>query len=134
MCVSISATVALACLFAPKIYIVLCQPQKNTRNVTSTSIHSSTGGAIAKSSRPFFAPAAAHKLEPRMTAQNGSVVGSEDSKPPEVAFTDSIDDTSCDEAVAMAKTPTWLSLKRRSEFSESKTKYNIITKFNQRNT
>ncbi|CAI9720284.1 metabotropic glutamate receptor 8-like [Octopus vulgaris] len=106
MCVSISATVALACLFAPKIYIVLCQPQKNTRNANATSIHSSTCGAIAKSSRPFFAAATAHKLEPRMTTQNGSIVGLEDNKPPEMAFSDSIDDTSCDEGAAMARTPT----------------------------
>lgn len=31
MCVSISASVALACLFIPKIYIVLFQPHKNVR-------------------------------------------------------------------------------------------------------
>ena len=31
MCLSISATVALGCLFAPKIYIVLFQPHKNVR-------------------------------------------------------------------------------------------------------
>ena len=31
MCVSISATVALGCLFAPKVYIVLFQPHKNVR-------------------------------------------------------------------------------------------------------
>ncbi|XP_059488635.1 metabotropic glutamate receptor 8-like isoform X2 [Neocloeon triangulifer] len=31
MCVNISATVALGCLFAPKVYIVLFQPKKNVR-------------------------------------------------------------------------------------------------------
>lgn len=31
MCVSISATVALVCLFGPKVYIVLFQPHKNVR-------------------------------------------------------------------------------------------------------
>ncbi|XP_058797774.1 metabotropic glutamate receptor 7-like isoform X2 [Phymastichus coffea] len=32
MCISISATVALGCLFTPKVYIVLFQPYKNTRH------------------------------------------------------------------------------------------------------
>ena len=31
MCLSISATVALGCMFAPKLYIVLFQPHKNVR-------------------------------------------------------------------------------------------------------
>ena len=31
MCVSISATVALVCLFGPKVYIVKFQPHKNVR-------------------------------------------------------------------------------------------------------
>lgn len=32
MCLSISATVALACLFTPKVYLVLFQPYKNVRS------------------------------------------------------------------------------------------------------
>jgi len=31
ICVNISATVALACMFIPKVYIVLFQPHKNVR-------------------------------------------------------------------------------------------------------
>lgn len=31
MCISISATVSLGCLFTPKVYICLCQPYKNSR-------------------------------------------------------------------------------------------------------
>jgi hypothetical protein len=31
MCISISATVQLGCLFVPKVYIVLFQPHKNVR-------------------------------------------------------------------------------------------------------
>ncbi|XP_064633469.1 metabotropic glutamate receptor 8-like isoform X2 [Lineus longissimus] len=52
MCISISATVALWCMFAPKIYIVVFQPHKNVRQANSTSIKTS----IAKngSRRPFF--------------------------------------------------------------------------------
>ncbi|XP_031639120.1 metabotropic glutamate receptor 2-like, partial [Contarinia nasturtii] len=34
MCLSISATVSLTCLFLPKVYLVLFQPYKNVRNAT----------------------------------------------------------------------------------------------------
>lgn len=50
MGISISATVALGCLFAPKVYIVLFQPHKNVRQSNSTMMHSSS----SKSIRPFF--------------------------------------------------------------------------------
>lgn len=40
MCISISATVALGCLFTPKVYLVLFQPEKNVRPG-----HPNTGGA-----------------------------------------------------------------------------------------
>ena len=40
MCVSISSTVSLCCLFVPKIYIVLFQPHKNVK----------TGGPLFKKS------------------------------------------------------------------------------------
>uniref|UniRef100_A0A1I8JEP4 G_PROTEIN_RECEP_F3_4 domain-containing protein n=1 Tax=Macrostomum lignano TaxID=282301 RepID=A0A1I8JEP4_9PLAT len=36
MCISISASVTLCCMFAPKIYIVLFQPHKNVRRTNST--------------------------------------------------------------------------------------------------
>lgn len=36
MCISLSGTVALCCFFAPKVYIVLCQPYKNVRNRQTT--------------------------------------------------------------------------------------------------
>lgn len=38
MCVNISATVALFCLFAPKVYIVLLQPHKNVRQTSAASL------------------------------------------------------------------------------------------------
>jgi hypothetical protein len=37
MCINISATVALGCLFTPKVYIVLFQPYKNIRPGTNVS-------------------------------------------------------------------------------------------------
>lgn len=40
MCINISASVALGCLFTPKVYLVLFQPYKNVRpghaNVSKT--------------------------------------------------------------------------------------------------
>ena len=48
MCVSISASVALACLFVPKVYIVLFQPHKNVRQGAHGSMGSGAPG------RPFF--------------------------------------------------------------------------------
>ncbi len=39
MCLSISATVALGCLFAPKVYIVLFQPHKNVRQSVASALN-----------------------------------------------------------------------------------------------
>ena len=39
MCVSISATVALGCLFGPKVYIVLFQPHKNVRQGVASALN-----------------------------------------------------------------------------------------------
>lgn len=50
MCVSISATVALVCLFGPKVYIVIFQPHKNVRQGATPSLQS------AASSRGFPKP------------------------------------------------------------------------------
>lgn len=35
MCINISATVALGCLFTPKVYIVMFQPSKNVRQANA---------------------------------------------------------------------------------------------------
>lgn len=39
MCLMISASVSLACLFLPKVYLVLFQPYKNVRNATGLSVN-----------------------------------------------------------------------------------------------
>lgn len=40
MCINISASVALGCLFTPKVYLVLFQPYKNVRpGHTNVSIY-----------------------------------------------------------------------------------------------
>lgn len=49
MCLSISATVALGCLFVPKLYICLFQSYKNVRHVpgqTNTQQSNSTSGVL----------------------------------------------------------------------------------------
>lgn len=100
MCVSISAAVALACLFAPKVYIVLFQPHKNVRQVNnnSSTTQKSTG-------RPQFARTQ-NKFETCVT-YNGSVVSSEIQRSPENVFQDSFEDSSFDEGVAMQTPSTW---------------------------
>ncbi|KAL4226635.1 Metabotropic glutamate receptor 1 [Mactra antiquata] len=42
MCVSISATVALVCLFGPKVYIVIFQPHKNVRQGATPSLQTAS--------------------------------------------------------------------------------------------
>lgn len=49
MCVNISATVALFCLFAPKVYIVLLQPHKNVRQTSAASLSTAN-----KTARTFY--------------------------------------------------------------------------------
>lgn len=44
MCISISATVALGCLFSPKVYLVLFQPYKNVRPGASIGGGGGAGG------------------------------------------------------------------------------------------
>ncbi|XP_076343953.1 metabotropic glutamate receptor 3-like [Tachypleus tridentatus] len=48
ICISISATVTLGCLFIPKVYICLCQPYKNVRPVGKQS---TTSGSYCHSMR-----------------------------------------------------------------------------------
>ncbi|XP_041349876.1 metabotropic glutamate receptor 8-like [Gigantopelta aegis] len=92
MCVSISSTVALFCLFAPKVYIVLCQPHKNVRQGSAPSVQIT---ATTKTSRSYSAQAGSNG------AQNGSIhreIQCTDSN----IFPDSVEEnSSCDEGVAM---------------------------------
>lgn len=44
MCINISATVVLGCLFIPKVYLVLFQPNKNVRSGHTNTV-SAGGGA-----------------------------------------------------------------------------------------
>jgi len=60
MCISISATVALGCLFVPKLYICLFQSYKNVRHVpggTVTQQSNSTSGVL-RFARPTCSTAA----------------------------------------------------------------------------
>ncbi|XP_066584649.1 metabotropic glutamate receptor 7-like isoform X2 [Prorops nasuta] len=59
MCINISASVALGCLFTPKVYLVLFQPNKNIR-------HSNTGGQQSVSRQAYsmrFAPARSQTMQ-----------------------------------------------------------------------
>ena len=67
MCVSISATVNLSCLFAPKVYIVLFQPHKNVRQGTASS-----GQAGSLRGRPFFGRSGASRFG-GLGAMNGDI-------------------------------------------------------------
>lgn len=64
MCVSISATVALGCLFVPKVYIVLFQPHKNVRQGAKGSVSGLAG-------RPFFGRPSSRFTS--LSAMNGDI-------------------------------------------------------------
>ena len=70
MCVSISATVALVCLFGPKVYIVICQPHKNVRQGATPSLST----ASRSFPKPFIPPASPteHAIV-NYSTNNGSV-------------------------------------------------------------
>lgn len=53
MCVGISATVSLFCLFAPKVYIVVFQPHKNVRQTAGTTSHTLSSMAF-KTTRSLY--------------------------------------------------------------------------------
>ncbi|KAM6985170.1 metabotropic glutamate receptor 5-like [Aplochiton taeniatus] len=54
--VSLSATVALCCMFAPKVYIMLAKPEKNVRSAFTTStavrMHVGDGKSAVKATKP----------------------------------------------------------------------------------
>ncbi|KAK2582491.1 hypothetical protein KPH14_004793 [Odynerus spinipes] len=57
MCINISASVALGCLFTPKVYLVLFQPYKNVRpgpNVSERKLVKIRPGGVHSSNRPTF--------------------------------------------------------------------------------
>lgn len=80
VCVSLSATVALGCFFAPKVYIVLFQPYKNVRNYRQKGAVSnlfsqqmnfircvrSAGGAAHSCSYIFFHAFTCTRIEPTL--------------------------------------------------------------------
>ena len=105
MCVAISATVSLFCLFAPKVYIVVFQPHKNVRQTTGTTSFNVSSGA-GKMARPFYGGAPAADLFP---VQNGSALRQAEEEGRSLrenpdgqvevvnAFHDSMEDLSCDD-------------------------------------
>lgn len=54
MCLSISATVVLGCLFTPKVYLVLFQPYKNVRPRNNGGGGTTTGGELVSSILLFY--------------------------------------------------------------------------------
>uniref|UniRef100_T1J4D3 G-protein coupled receptors family 3 profile domain-containing protein n=1 Tax=Strigamia maritima TaxID=126957 RepID=T1J4D3_STRMM len=72
MCINISASVALGCLFIPKVYIVLLQPYKNVRQGGIGS-HSSGGLGVTTRTRQFVLskPSTSQMLFPRPVQTNG---------------------------------------------------------------
>ncbi|GAB6033504.1 Metabotropic glutamate receptor 8 [Chamberlinius hualienensis] len=76
MCLSISATVALVCLFTPKLYIVLCQPYKNVRQGGQQSSGGGATGGLRASygqSMKFNRHGGTSRSSPRPTQTNGDL-------------------------------------------------------------
>ncbi|XP_060064901.1 metabotropic glutamate receptor 8-like [Ylistrum balloti] len=105
MCVSISATVALVCLFAPKMYIVLLQPHKNVRKGASCA-----SNKPSLSSRPCYDRQNSFGSFPLPLPNGGMFTNPVPVAPPNTqmtqttfndVFNDSFDDLSCDEITAM---------------------------------
>lgn len=97
MCVSISATVALVCLFGPKVYIVLFQPHKNIRQGSTPGFYSGSHGY----QKPCISDCNTETYSKQTDTQNGhaSYFTSEISKIPSTTtetvnglFSDSADD------------------------------------------
>ncbi|CAJ0932972.1 unnamed protein product, partial [Mesorhabditis belari] len=82
MCISMSGTVALACFFAPKVYIVLFQPYKNVRT------RNSAVGRLVNQQMRFISQLTTHGEDPRQTATSttstkATVVLSQSYRPPD---------------------------------------------------
>ncbi|XP_045024891.1 metabotropic glutamate receptor 3 isoform X3 [Daphnia magna] len=71
---SISGVVQLACLFAPKVYIVLCKPEKNTRTGVMAQHRSSSSYALATPPSIALHPLHNHQGS-QLTIVNGVEVG-----------------------------------------------------------
>lgn len=105
MCVSISASVALVCLFAPKLYIVLLQPHKNVRQgATSVSNSKSALSALPYCGRqnsfgsfPFQNGGVNVTTTPIQTTQPMQTTNTTIND----VFSDSLEDLSCDENSAI---------------------------------
>lgn len=72
MCLNISATVALGCLFTPKVYLVIFQPYKNVRQGNGNPVSeirvviracNSPSELIAFDVRPICSHASFHKAD-----------------------------------------------------------------------
>uniref|UniRef100_A0A1I8G4Q9 G_PROTEIN_RECEP_F3_4 domain-containing protein n=1 Tax=Macrostomum lignano TaxID=282301 RepID=A0A1I8G4Q9_9PLAT len=75
--ISLSATVALTCLFAPKLYIIFWQPEKNVRKLTVHSNHyrrnASSSGSFAMQNPIADASSNQHRQQRRLS-QDSEVV------------------------------------------------------------
>ncbi|XP_025264980.1 metabotropic glutamate receptor 8 isoform X1 [Camponotus floridanus] len=67
MCINISASVALGCLFTPKVYLVLFQPYKNVRPA-----HSNTGGLQSGNRGAYSMRFAAGRSQTMQSVTSGS--------------------------------------------------------------
>lgn len=91
MCVSISATVALVCVFAPKLYVVLLQPHKNVRQGASMYNNSYKSGRQS-SFGSFPLPCPNGNLFNNLNANTQITQTTYND-----VFSDDMDDLSCDE-------------------------------------